>query len=177
MPSGRYANLRYLAAAVRPLRQLLEPHRHKLASFRQNAALGRCLVRVKTRGPTPCLSYAAPGPFDLGRRASTNCVTATLLRLLIIEDSSDDAALVVRALTRAGYNVVSERVDTPDALVAALQSGAWHVAVADYTMPGFSGTAALTLLRQYDADLPFIFVSGTIGEEVAVAAMRTGAHD
>ena len=108
---------------------------------------------------------------------SANCVTPTLLRLLIIEDSSDDAALVVRALTRAGYNVVSERVDTPDALVAALQSGAWHVAVADYTMPGFSGTAALTLLRQYDADLPFIFVSGTIGEDVAVAAMRTGAHD
>src|SRR4029077_9332742 len=80
-------------------------------------------------------------------------------------------------LTAGGYNVVSERVDTPEALVAALQRGVWHVAVADYTMPGFTGTAALTLLRQHDADLPFIFVSGTIGEDAAVSAMRTGAHD
>ena len=106
----------------------------------------------------------------------TNSVTTTL-RLLLIEDSPDDAALVVRALTRGGYTVVSERVDTREALVAALQRGAWHVAIADYTMPGFTGAAALTLLRQHDADLPFIFVSGTIGEDVAVAAMRTGAHD
>ena len=103
-------------------------------------------------------------------------MTATL-RLLLIEDSPDDAALVVRELTRGGYDVDFDRVDTPDALVAALKRQSWDIVVADYTMPGFTGTAALTLLRQHDADLPFIFVSGTIGEDAAVAAMRTGAHD
>jgi diguanylate cyclase (GGDEF)-like protein len=103
-------------------------------------------------------------------------VTSTL-RLLLIEDSPDDAAHVVRELTRGGYEVDVERVDTPDALVAALKRQAWDIAIANYAMPGFTGTAALNLLRQHDADLPFIFVSGTIGEDAAVAAMRTGAHD
>ena len=101
----------------------------------------------------------------------------TTLRLLLIEDSPDDAALVVRELTRGGYDVDFERVDTPDALIASLTRQSWDIAVADYTMPGFTGTAALTLLRQHDADLPFIFVSGAIGEDDAVAAMRTGADD
>jgi len=100
-----------------------------------------------------------------------------MLRVILIEDSSDDAALVVRALTCGGYDVASERVDTPAALVAALNRQQWDVAIADYTMPAFTGTAALDLLRERDADMPFIFVSGTIGEDAAVAAMRTGAHD
>lgn len=99
------------------------------------------------------------------------------LRLLLVEDSEDDAALVVRELSRAGYAVVSARVDTPEALTAALERQRWDMAIADYTMPRFSGTAALTLLREYDADMPFIFVSGTIGEDVAVGAMKTGAQD
>ena len=99
------------------------------------------------------------------------------LRLLLIEDSEDDAALVVRALARGGYDVASERVDTPAALRAALDRQSWDLTIADYTMPGFSGTAALQILRERDADLPFIFVSGTIGEDSAVAAMRVGAHD
>jgi diguanylate cyclase (GGDEF)-like protein len=103
-------------------------------------------------------------------------VTSTL-RLLLIEDSSEDAELLVRELTRGGYDVAFDRVDTPDALVAALKRQTWDIAIADYTMPRFSGTAALMLLRQHDADLPFIFVSGTIGEDAAVSAMRTGAHD
>jgi len=106
----------------------------------------------------------------------SNPVTSTL-RLLLIEDSPDDAALVVRELARGGFEVECDRVDTPDALVASLKRQSWDIAVADYTMPGFTGTAALTLVRQHDADLPFIFVSGTIGEDAAVAAMRTGAHD
>ena len=99
------------------------------------------------------------------------------LRLLLIEDSEDDAALVVRALTRGGYDVTAERVDTPAALRSALDRQSWDVTIADYTMPGFSGTAALQILRERDADLPFIFVSGTIGEDSAVAAMKVGAHD
>jgi diguanylate cyclase (GGDEF)-like protein len=105
-------------------------------------------------------------------------VTATpTLRILLIEDSKDDAALVVRTLTRGGYRVVFERVDTPEALEQALATRTWDLAIADYTMPRFSGTAALRLVRQRDADMPFIFVSGTIGEDAAVVAMKTGAHD
>jgi diguanylate cyclase len=103
-------------------------------------------------------------------------VTSTL-RLLLIEDSPDDAAIVVRELARGGYEVECDRVDTPDALVASLKRQPWDVVIADYAMPGFAGTAALTLVRQHDADLPFIFVSATTGEDAAVAAMRTGAHD
>ena len=99
------------------------------------------------------------------------------LRLLVIEDSEDDAALVVRTLTRGGYDVVFERVDTPQGLERALAARTFDLAVADYTMPRFSGTTALRLLRARDADLPFIFVSGTIGEDAAVVAMKSGAHD
>jgi len=99
------------------------------------------------------------------------------LRLLLIEDSEDDAALVVRALVRGGYDVTSERVDSPATLRSALDRQAWDIAIADYTMPGFSGTVALQMLRERDADLPFIFVSGTIGEDSAVSAMKVGAHD
>ena len=99
------------------------------------------------------------------------------IRLLLIDDSSEDAELVVRALAHGGYDVVCERVDSPSSLAAALDRDQWDLAIADYHIPGFSGTAALDLLRQRDADIPFIFVSGTMGEDAAVAAMRTGAHD
>ncbi len=101
----------------------------------------------------------------------------TPLRLLLIEDSENDALLVVHELTRAGFAVTLERVETSEALADALERDHWDLAIADYTMPQFSGTAALQLLRQYDPDMPFIFVSGTIGEDIAVAAMKTGAHD
>jgi diguanylate cyclase (GGDEF)-like protein len=99
------------------------------------------------------------------------------LRLLLIEDCENDAALIVRALTRSGYDVSFERVDTAPALSAALDRHIWDLAIADFTMPQFSGTAALRLVRERDGDLPFIFVSATIGEDAAVEAMRNGAHD
>ena len=84
---------------------------------------------------------------------------------------------MVRALTRGGYDVVHERVDAPLALTAALERQSWDIAIADYTMPTLPAAAAFDLLRQGDADLPFIFVSGTSGEDAAVAAMRIGARD
>ena len=99
------------------------------------------------------------------------------LRLLLIADSEDDAALVVRALTFSGYDVMAERVETGAALVEALEKQRWDLAIADYSMPRFSGTAALELLRERDPDMPFIFVSGTIGDDAAVAAIKTGAQD
>ena len=101
----------------------------------------------------------------------------TPLRVLLIEDSDDDAELVVRELSRAGYAVFDRRVDTAHALIAALEHDKWDLAIADFSMPQFSGTAALKIVRQFDADMPFLFVSGTIGEDAAVAAMKGGAQD
>ncbi len=101
----------------------------------------------------------------------------TPLRVLLVEDSDDDARLLVRQLGSAGYDVTHRRVDTPDAMQEALERNNWDIVISDYSMPQFSGTAALTLLQEYGLDLPFIFVSGTIGEDVAVAAMRAGASD
>ncbi len=99
------------------------------------------------------------------------------LKLLLIEDSEPDAHLVIRALEKAGYDITARRVETADGLHAALNESPWDLAIADYTMPSFSGIHALDIVREHGLDLPFIFVSGTIGEDVAVAAMRTGAHD
>lgn len=99
------------------------------------------------------------------------------LRLLIIEDSEDDALLIVRDLKRSGYEPIYERVDTEAALRAAFDGGSWDIVVSDFNMPHFTGTDALKLLRERDQDTPFIFVSGTIGEDVAVEAMRAGAQD
>lgn len=99
------------------------------------------------------------------------------LRALIVEDSEDDTLLLLRELRRGGYDVTFERVDTAGAMTAALASREWDVVIADYSMPHFSGTDALNLLKEKRLDLPFIFVSGTIGEETAVAAMKGGAHD
>jgi diguanylate cyclase (GGDEF)-like protein len=101
----------------------------------------------------------------------------TPLRLLQVEDREDDAALVELALTRAGYDVLARRVDNAESLRRELHESEWDLVIADYTMPGFSGTKALAIVREQHPDLPFIFVSGTIGEDTAVAAMRTGAHD
>ncbi len=98
------------------------------------------------------------------------------LRLLLIEDSPEDAELVVNALVGGGYDVYAARIASADALAAALEEP-WDLAIADFTMPGFSGTAALRAVRERGTDMPFIFVSGTIGEETAVAAMHEGAHD
>lgn len=99
------------------------------------------------------------------------------LRALIIEDSEDDAALLLRELRRGGYDVDYQRVDTPEAMVAALDSGDWELVISDYVMPRFGGLEALKLLRERDTDLPFILVSGKIGEDIAVESMRSGASD
>jgi diguanylate cyclase (GGDEF)-like protein len=100
-----------------------------------------------------------------------------LIRALIVEDTEDDAVLLVRTLTQGGYRVEWERVDTREALQTALAAGAWDIIFADYSMPHFSGTAALACVRERELDVPFIFVSGTIGEDTAVEAMRAGARD
>jgi two-component system, cell cycle sensor histidine kinase and response regulator CckA len=99
------------------------------------------------------------------------------LRVLVVEDSEDDAALLIRELRRGGYRPVFERVETAAAMKAALEAHRWDVVIADYALPGFSAPAALSILKSEGLDLPFIIVSGTIGEDTAVAAMKAGAHD
>lgn len=99
------------------------------------------------------------------------------LKLLIVEDSVDDAELLLAELRRGGFSPEARRVETPEEMRAALQDANWDMIVADYSMPRFSATAALRLLRRSGVDLPFIIVSGTIGEATAVAAMKAGAHD
>jgi diguanylate cyclase (GGDEF)-like protein len=99
------------------------------------------------------------------------------LRVLIVEDSENDALLLLRALWRGGYEPQFERVDTPEAMANALGAQEWDIVISDYSMPHFSGLAALWVLKQSGLDLPFILLSGTVGEDVAVEAMKAGAHD
>ena len=95
----------------------------------------------------------------------------------MVEDSADDARLLERELEREGFQPTVTRVDTGPDLRRALVNGDWDVVISDHTIPGFSGDQALALVRSFDPELPFIVVSGTRGEEHAVAAMRAGAND
>ncbi len=101
----------------------------------------------------------------------------TPLRILLIEDSADDVDLLLRELQRGGYQPVWERVDTPETLTAALGRQPWEVITCDYVMPRFSALAALHLIHAQSIDTPIIVVSGEVGEEVAVTAMKAGAAD
>ncbi len=100
-----------------------------------------------------------------------------MLRVLMVEDSADDAKLVLRELRRDGYEPQDERVDTPDALRRALDGQPWDIVISDYAMPQFNGLDALRIVREKGPDIPFIIVSGSIGEDTAVAVMKAGAQD
>ena len=99
------------------------------------------------------------------------------LRILIVEDSENDALLLLRELRRGGYKPDNERVDTAADMEAALEKRDWDLVISDHSMPSFSSSAALEILQRKGLDLPFIIVSGQIGEDAAVAAMKAGAHD
>lgn len=99
------------------------------------------------------------------------------LRVLLVEDNPVDAELVLRQLKRGGFAIESLQVDNEARLRQALTEGTWDVVLCDWVMPGFSGLDALALVRSLCSDVPFIILSGTVGEEVAVEAMRAGAHD
>lgn len=99
------------------------------------------------------------------------------LRVLIVDDSDDDAKLMIRQLRNGGYDPKWKRVETAETMKAALESQQWDVILCDYKMPRFNSPAALKVLQDIKIDIPFIIVSGAIGEDTAVAAMKSGAHD
>jgi two-component system, cell cycle sensor histidine kinase and response regulator CckA len=105
---------------------------------------------------------------ELGERA---------LRLLIVEDSENDAELLLREFSRNGYRVTSLRVESAAELRRALAEQSWDVIVSDYSLPSFDAPRALAVLKETGLDIPFVVVSGTIGEESAVDALKAGAHD
>ena len=99
------------------------------------------------------------------------------LRVLIVEDSEFDAQMMVSLLRKGGYDITFERVETSEAMHAALEARPWNLILADYNLPNFNAPAALKVLQEEGLDLPFIIVSGGIGEDIAVASMKAGAHD
>src|SRR5215216_7239577 len=104
-------------------------------------------------------------------------IMAKSLRLLIIEDSQDDVLLLLRELWRLEYEVEFERVETAEAMQSVLTQRTWDLILSDYTLPKFSAPQALETLKASGLDIPFIIISGTIGEETAVAALKAGAND
>src|SRR3569833_218734 len=101
----------------------------------------------------------------------------TPLRVLLVEDSANDEKLLIWRLKNGGYDPDVFRVETAEDMKRALRTSEFDIVISDYRLPTFSGPDALELLRGADIDLPFIIVSGTVGEANAVAAMKAGAHD
>ena len=99
------------------------------------------------------------------------------LHVLLVEDSQDDADLVLLELSEAGFDIISKRVDTGAAMRAAMTDCSWDVVISDFNLPQFSAREALDTLHETDVDIPFVIVSGCIGEEAAIALMKGGASD
>lgn len=99
------------------------------------------------------------------------------LRVLVAEDSENDFELLLRELRKGGYEPISKRVETPEDMARSLEQQTWDIVFSDWSMPQFSAPRALSVLKDAGIDLPFIIVSGTVGEEVAVEALKAGAHD
>ncbi len=99
------------------------------------------------------------------------------LRVLFVEDSEDDVLLIKHELTKSGYEIEGTQVFASSTTRGELEKGGWDIIIADYIMPQFNALDALALYQEFKLDIPFIIVSGTIGEDIAVEAMKAGAHD
>jgi PAS domain S-box-containing protein len=99
------------------------------------------------------------------------------LRVLVVDDSEDDAELLLRELRRGGYDVAHRRVQTAETMRAALSQCSWDIVISDYTLPDFDAPAAISVLAESGSDIPILVVSGTIGEDTAVEALKAGAAD
>jgi PAS domain S-box-containing protein len=111
------------------------------------------------------------------KNTPSNIINPQSLRVLMVEDSEDDALLIIRELKKGGYNPVYERMETAAAMKKALKEKQWDIILCDYKMPKFSGKQAIAQLKETNIDIPLIIVSGTVGEETAIECMRSGAHD
>ena len=99
------------------------------------------------------------------------------LNLVIIEDNPDDIEIILGELRKGGYDLYSRVVESRDDLQAALENGSWDLVLADHSLPSFDAIEALNIVKRSGLDLPFIIVSGVMGEETAVDAIRAGAAD
>src|SRR6185436_12029686 len=99
------------------------------------------------------------------------------IRVLLVEDSEDDLLILLRHLHKGGYTPISKAVETEESMKAALEAEPWDIIISDFVVPGFGGLEALEVVKAKGLDLPFIIVSGQIGEDVAIRAMKAGAHD
>jgi PAS domain S-box-containing protein len=113
----------------------------------------------------------------MGKKSSLKINNPQSLRALIVDDSENDALLIIRELKKGGYNPSYERVETATTMKKALKANPWDIILCDYKMPKFSAPSAITLLKKTNTDIPLIIVSGSIGEETAVECMRLGAQD
>jgi DNA-binding NtrC family response regulator len=102
---------------------------------------------------------------------------STPLRILMVEDSEQDSRLFLRELRQGGYESQSLRVECAAELTSAQAAQEWDVIICDYSLPQFTGLDSLKLVQATGRDLPFILVSGAVGEDQAVAVMKAGAHD
>src|SRR5699024_1046224 len=99
------------------------------------------------------------------------------LRILLVEDNPDDEVLVLREIRRGGYDVTHKRVETAAAMADALATEDWDIIISDFSLPSFNAPEAVQVLKSSGRDIPIIIVSGTVGEDTAVAALKAGAHD
>lgn len=99
------------------------------------------------------------------------------LRVLLVEDSAEDAFILMRELRRGGYDATHKQVESAEAFQTALSANSWDLVIADWHLPKFSAPAALAILKKSGIDLPFLILSGVVGEAEAIAAMKAGAHD
>src|SRR6266571_1564644 len=137
---------------------------------RHTASRGRTPRSWRSPRRSTCRRSGRSRDFVAANPMNTVCV-------LLVEDSASDAELMLRALRGAGLEPVHERVDNPEAMRQALKRQSWDVVLSDYSMPAFDAPAALVLLQQHSEDIPFIVVSGSVGEDTAVAVMKAGAVD
>src|SRR5712692_3738916 len=136
-----------------------------------------CSVRARRR-PSSKLACSGPSSMSrLHRRPSESRAMSEVLKVLLVEDAERDAELVLRQLKRAGLSCESRRVQTEPELRRSLLKFRPHIVLSDFAMPGFNGMDALRICRESDAEIPLIFVSGTVGEDIAVEAMKAGAAD
>lgn len=120
---------------------------------------------------------AMGAPQSVHEIRSPAVATCMLLRVLCVDDCEADVELIIEMFRQNGYAPVYERVYQPETLIAALERQSWDVVISDYSMPQFDGLQALDIVKEHRLDIPFVLVSGTVGEDTAVVAMKSGAHD